>query len=129
MLLAIELTSRLDRLKLDDICEWVELPCRCTFAKTEKSCWLCWPYCCGGMWWCCECDMLLLTLAVGESSPVVEEERLLLPGQWLERELSVDVLLLLFCRLGLMPGDFRDRSGHLRDWRETQIIWRYELIR
>ena len=39
----------------------------CTLANTEKSCG--WP-----MW-----DMVLLTLAVGDSSPVAEDEDKLLP--------------------------------------------------
>lgn len=63
---------------------------------------------------------MLLTLAVGDSSPVVDEDKLLLPGQWFDREFSVDVLLLLFCRFGLIPGDLSDNSGHLRDWRKRE---------
>lgn len=55
--------------------------------------------------------MLLLTLlAVGDNSPVVEADDRL-PAR---REFNVDVLLLL-CRFGLIPGDFSDNSGHLRD--------------
>lgn len=61
--------------------------------------------------------MVLLTLAVGDSSPVVDEDKLLLPGQWFDREFSVEVLLLLFCRFGFIPGDLSDNSGHLRDCR------------